>query len=74
MFCTMSDGGGGGADTKSKKSVFDKSSGRNDSLMSILVADDVIVSVIFSIGSIYFKLLPIGDDFFPVHCLIFFAI
>lgn len=38
-----------GADTKSKKSVLERSSGRKDSLISMLVADDVIsLSVILS--------------------------
>lgn len=73
VFCT-SDAGGGGADTKSKKSVFDKSSGRNDSLMSIRVADDVIVSVIFSIGSIYsLSYCQIEDGFYFILSAISFS-
>lgn len=47
-----------GADTKSKKSVLDKSSARNDSLISMLAADDVIsLSVRVNKGSMYFRIL-----------------
>lgn len=42
-----------GAVTKSKKSVLDRSSGRNASLMSMLVDDDILAGIISSLLSTY---------------------